>query len=119
MSRWGRCAPACTWCTARPSEVATSRRAAAPSLARGSERGIEIISKSIHHPFSAGGASFDLSSSYKVAGRGRIDADGKGRWVSPTIPQAAAGLTIFLEVAVFHADGSIRDSNFTQLKIVG
>jgi Tol biopolymer transport system component len=72
-----------------------------------------------HTGFSYGGASFDLSPSYKVAGRGRIDADGKGRWVSPTIPQSAAGVTLFLELAVFNADGSISDSNFTQLKIIG
>lgn len=79
-----------------------------------------VVLRSMGHTgFSYGGASFDLSPSYKIAGRGRIGADGKASWASPTIPQSAAGLTIFLELAVFNSDGSISDSNFTQLKIVG
>lgn len=79
-----------------------------------------VVLRSMSHTgFSYGGARFNLSPSYKVAGRGRIGADGKGSWGSPTIPQSAAGLTVFLELAVFNADGSISDSNFTQLKIIG
>jgi Tol biopolymer transport system component len=69
--------------------------------------------------FSYGGASFDLGPKYKVVHRGKIDADGDAYWSSPPIPQSAAGLTLYLEMAVFNSDGSISDSNFTKLEIVG
>lgn len=79
-----------------------------------------VLLRSLSHDgFSYGGASFDIGPSYKVAGRGTIDADGTARWISPTIPHSAAGVTLFLEMAVFNADGSISDSNFTKMIIVG
>lgn len=69
--------------------------------------------------FSYGGASFDLSASYKIVDRGRTDAAGSVYWVSPVIPQAAAGLTLYLELGLFNADGTVDDSNHTQLLILG
>ncbi len=69
--------------------------------------------------FSYGGATFDLGSAYTIVDRGTTDADGEVFWTSPPVPQAAAGLTIYLEMAVFNADGSVSDSNHTKLKIIG
>ncbi len=69
--------------------------------------------------FSYAGASFDLGPKYKVVHRGKTDADGEVAWSSPTIPQSAAGLTLYLEMAVFNSDGSVSDSNHTELYIVG
>lgn len=69
--------------------------------------------------FSYGGASFDLGPKYTVVHRGKVDSDGEVAWSSPAIPQAAAGLTLYLEMAVFNADGSVSDSNHTELYIVG
>ena len=40
-------------------------------------------------------------------------------WVSPPVPQSAAGLTLYLELAAINADGSVDDSNHTELYIVG
>lgn len=69
--------------------------------------------------FSYGGATFDLSSSYTIVDRGTTDADGSVYWVSPVIPQAAAGLTLYLELGLFNTDGSVDDSNHTQLLVIG
>ena len=69
--------------------------------------------------FSYAGASFDLGSKYTVVHRGKVDAEGEVAWSSPPIPQSAAGLTLYLEMAVFNADGSVSDSNHTELYIVG
>lgn len=69
--------------------------------------------------FSYGGATFDLSSSYTIVDRGLTDSSGEVVWISPVVPQAAAGLTFYLEMAVFNSDGSVSDSNHTELFIVG
>lgn len=69
--------------------------------------------------FSYAGASFDLGPQYSIVHRGKIGLDGKLGWSSPPIPQGAAGRTLYLEMAVFQSDGTVSDSNHTELKIIG
>ncbi|NQU49134.1 MAG: hypothetical protein HQ519_10845 [Planctomycetes bacterium] len=63
------------------------------------------------------GHSFDNGSSYELVDSGVMDSTGKMSWVSPIIPQAASGLTFYLELAVVQADGTLADSNHMMFKV--
>lgn len=65
------------------------------------------------------GATFDLSPGYHIVDTGHFDASGEMTWISPPVPRSAAGLTLYLEMAEIQADGTVHDSNHTELFIVG
>jgi hypothetical protein len=62
------------------------------------------------------GHSFDIGNVWQIAGQGAANGQGAGSLQS-TLPGAAAGLTIYLEVGVKEPNGAILDSNLLTLSV--
>jgi len=62
------------------------------------------------------GHDFDLGANWQIAGQGTANGQGAGALQS-MLPGAAAGLTVYLEVAAKEPNGAILDSNLLTLSV--
>ncbi len=63
------------------------------------------------------GHVFDVSPSYTLAGSALSDADGKVVWTSTPLPEAASGITLYLEMAAT-SGGTWYDSNYIEFDVL-